>query len=87
MKNQRLAERKQELKELAAYIKRNKPTYKSEEFRFKHIAYCMARGKEYNQIEQKTHEHNKISDWKWESINKDIAYLKEGFNEDVHNCG
>ena len=83
MKNLRLLERKNEIKALAAYIKANKPTYKSEEFRFKHIAYCMARGKEYLQIEAKTHEHNVISDYRWEAINKDIAYLKEGFCEDV----
>lgn len=84
MKNQRLLERKEELKALAAFIKKNKPvSWKSEEFRFKHIAYCMARGKSYEQIEQKTHEHNKISDYRWESINKDIAYLREGFCEDV----
>lgn len=84
MKNQRLAERKQKLKELATYIKRNKPTNESEAFRFLHIAYCMARGRTYEQIEQKTHQHNKISAHRWESINRDITYLKEGFNEDVY---
>ena len=91
MKNQRLAERKQQLKELAAQIKQDKidfgrgsTQWESEMFRFQHIAYCMARGRSYEQIEQKTHEHNKISKYRWESINNDIAYLKEGFNEDVH---
>ena len=87
MKNQRLAERKEELKDLALYIKKNKPTYKSEAFRFLHIAYCMARGRDYLEIEQKTHEHNKISEYKWKQINSDIAYLREGFNEDVCDCG
>jgi hypothetical protein len=86
MKNLKLAERKQELKDLTLQIKKNKPTYLSEVFRFKHIAYCMARGRTYEQIEQKTHEHNVISDYRWQAINKDIAELKEGFNEDVHNC-
>lgn len=84
MKNLKLAERKQELKELAAEIKLGKPTYKSSIFRYKHIAYCMARGKDYLQIENKVHEHNIISKYRWESINKDIAELREGFNEDVH---
>ena len=85
MKNLKLVERKQELKELAAFIKRNKPcSWKSEEFRFKHLAYCMAKGREYLEIEQKVHEHNIISDYRWESINQDIANLREGFNEDVY---
>lgn len=86
MKNLKLAERKQELKDLAAQIKKSKPTYLSETFRFRHIAYCMARGRTYEQIEHKTHEHNVISKYRWESINKDIAELQEGFNEDVCNC-
>jgi hypothetical protein len=85
MKNLKLAERKKELKELAAYIKANKPTHLSETFRFKHIAYCMARGRTYEQIEAKTHQHNVISEWRWISIKKDIAELQEGFNEDVCN--
>lgn len=80
MKNLKLATRKQELKELAAYIKANKPTHLSETFRFKHIAYCMARGRSYEQIEQKTHDHNAIPEWRWQSIKKDIAELQEGFN-------
>jgi hypothetical protein len=86
MKNLRLAERKQELKDLTVQIKKNKPTHLSEIFRFRHIAYCMARGRTYEQIEQKTHEHNIISEFRWASINKDIADLKEGFNENVCNC-
>ena len=85
MKNQRLIQRKEELKELASYIKKNKPTHKSEEFRFKHIAYCMARGRSYEQIENKVHEHNIISKYRWEIINKDIEFLSEGFCEDVHS--
>lgn len=90
MKNQRLFERKQELKELTLKGRAERkeygsgPTSYSETARFKHIAYCMAKGRKYEQIEQKTHEHNKISKYRWESIEKDIAFLKEGFNEDVH---
>ena len=80
MKNLRLAERKQELKDLAAQIKKSKPTHLSETFRFKHIAYCMARGRSYEQIEQKTHDHKAITKWRWEDIKKDITFLQESFN-------
>jgi len=88
MKNQRLLERKLELKELTKKIREDKrahgsPSMYSDSFRYSHIAYCMARGRSYEQIENKVHEHNVISDWRWESINKDIEYLREGFNEDV----
>lgn len=84
MKNLLLATRKQELKELAAFIKRNKPTHhQSERFRFLHIAYCMAKGRKYEQIEQKTHDYKVISDWRWTSINKDIEELKAGFNAEA----
>ena len=85
MKNQRLAERKQELKELTLDIRKAKPysDYLSHQFRYKHIAYCMARGRSYEQIESKVHEHNIISKYDWERINSDIDYLKEGFCEDV----
>ncbi len=89
MKNLKLHERKQELKQLTfdgrAYRCKNGSgwTPYTDEARYKHIAYCMAKGRTYEQIEQKVHDHNIISDWKWESINKDIARLQEGFNEDV----
>lgn len=91
MKNQRLAERKQELKEIALDIREDKrkygwPACRSEEYRFKHIAYCMARGRKYEEIERKTHEHKKISKYQWEKLNSDISYLQEGFNEDVRSC-
>lgn len=84
MKNQRLIERKQELKDIAKRIKeRTNRWYEPSDFRFKHIAYCMARGRSYKEIENKVHNHNIISDYKWQEINKDIDYLREGFNEDV----
>lgn len=89
MKNQRLFERKQELKELTLKGRAERkeygsgPTSYSESARFKHIAYCMARGRSYEQIELYTHPHNRISDYRWESINKDIEFLKGGFSEDV----
>lgn len=84
MKNQRLLERKEELKQIAQRIKtRTNRWFEPTEFRFKHIAYCMARGRDYLQIEQKVHEHNIISEYKWKEINKDIEFLKEGWNEDV----
>jgi len=89
MKNTRLFNRKQEIKQLAldgrAYRSKNGCgwTPYQEEARFKHIAYCMAKGRDYKQIELKVHEHNIISEYEWEAINKDIEFLKEGFNEDV----
>lgn len=79
MKNQRLVERKQTLKELARGSKKDSYCY-----RHQHIAYCMARGRKYLEIENKVHDHNILSKWEWERLNEDIAYLKEGFNEDVH---
>ncbi len=90
MKNQRLLERKQELKKLAKdgreYRRRNGCgwTPYSDKARFKHIAYCIARGRKYLEIERKTREDNFICEYKWEIINKDIAELQEGSNEDVY---
>jgi hypothetical protein len=89
MKNQRLQERKEELKQLALDGRKFRRengcgwTPYSDQARYKHIAYCMARGRDYLEIENKVHDCNKISSWRWETINKDIEYLKEGFDEDV----
>jgi hypothetical protein len=88
MKNKKLAERKQELKDLSEQIRKDKREHgfgygDSEGFRYRHIAYCMARGRKYLEIENKVHECNVISKYRWEIINKDIAELQEGFNEDV----
>lgn len=84
MKNLKLAERKQQLKELAEFIKKNKPCHSSSEsFRFKHLAYCMARGRKYEEIEQKTRDNKVISEWQWTRINKDIDELKAGFHEEA----
>jgi len=50
----------------------SKPLWKSvPEFRHKHIAYCLARGRSYEQIESKVHEGNEP---KWDIIN---ALLKK----------
>lgn len=38
-------------------------------FRHKHIAYCLLRGKTYEQIESKTHEQNKLLQKHWDKIN------------------
>ena len=94
MKNQRLKERKQELKDLAKEIKSLKPKrkgapngyvsglgYAQREYRFKHIAYCMARGTSYDKIESKTREP--IWEYYWTKIEEDIEFLKGGFDEDV----
>jgi hypothetical protein len=89
MKNKRLQERKDELKSLALQGRNYRKNFGcgwtpyTDEARYKHIAYCMARGKEYKQIEQKVSDEKFISPYTWERIYEDIAYLKEGFNEDV----
>lgn len=43
---------------------------KKEQFRYEHIAYCMLRGREYEEIEQKTRPDNAIDMSKVESIFK-----------------
>lgn len=40
------------------------------EYRRLHIAYCLLRGRTYEQIEPKVHECNKLTKWDWEKINK-----------------
>jgi len=75
---------KQELKELASEIKRLKAErgphnngfvrglwFKPEEFRYKHIAYCMLHGTPYERIEQSTREDNKIDMSRVEKIMED----------------
>ena len=90
MKNLKLLKRKQELKQLTLdgreYRRKNGSGWTpfTDKARYDHIAYCMARGTKYLEIEQKTREDNVISKYRWEIINKDIVELKEGFNEDVH---
>ena len=73
--NQKLVTRKQELKELAKKIRELKEQRKpmrgyvpglysaQESYRYKHIAYCMARGKEYEEIEQKVSLENFIHEF------------------------
>jgi hypothetical protein len=47
------------------------------EFRHKHIAYCLARGKTYEQIESKVHEHNKLTEKHWEKINSMVKAVQD----------
>lgn len=72
--NTKLSIMKSELKELAAKIRKSKPYWcqESQEYRFKHIAYCMLRGRTYEQIEQKTHEQNILKEHHWIAINRII---------------
>lgn len=39
------------------------------EFRRKHIAYCLLRGRTYEQIESKVHDCNKLKQADWDKIN------------------
>jgi hypothetical protein len=68
---------KQELKDLAKEIRRQKSTRKEVSngyvwglqsnqlaFRYKHIAYCMLRGRKYEEIEQPTKQVLNKYDWK-----------------------
>lgn len=44
----------------------------SEDFRYKHIAYCLARGRKYEEIESKVHDGNAP---KWDKINAILATI------------
>lgn len=94
MKNLKLQERKTYLKSLAREIRELKSQRKSKpygyvsglyssqwEYRCKHIAYCMARGRSYEEIEKST--HTPIEQYYWDRINEDIEELRGGFSEDV----
>jgi len=52
--------------------------------RLHHIAYCLLRGKQYEQIENKVHDRNKLMVSDWDMINK----IKEQYNEQyiLRNC-
>lgn len=78
--NTKLLVMKFELKELAAKIKASKPywCYEKQQYRHMHIAYCMLRGRTYEQIEQTTREENVLKKHHWETINK----LIEKYNDE-----
>lgn len=60
------------------FPKDSKPLYQSvPEFRHKHIAYCLARGKTYEQIESKVHDENKLSEKHWEKINAMVKAVQD----------
>ena len=96
MKKQ-LANLKQELKTLAKHIRELKDTRKKVpygyvpelwnpqfEFRHRHIAYCLLRGRKMQEIEQKTREDNKPN---MNYVNNLIAKIKEeAQDEDVRDC-
>ena len=71
---------KQIHKGLAAKIKRYGYASDSREFRFRHIAYCLNRGTEYDRIE-KPREQNELKDWDWSVINKYREEYKELYLE------
>jgi hypothetical protein len=52
-----------------------------QEYRYEHIAYCLVRGRTYEQIEQ-PREENKLTEYIWETkINKLYATLKTKVDE------
>lgn len=40
------------------------------QYRLNHIAYSLLKGRLYEQIEQKTKEQNKLTDYDWETVEK-----------------
>ena len=91
---------KLELKDLALQIRTLKASRKSmpngfvpglyfacSNYRLKHIAYCLLRGKVYEQIERKTSDEKTLSEHEWKRINAFIAdYTEEVAIEAVSNC-
>jgi roadblock/LC7 domain-containing protein len=86
--NEKLLELKKELKQEASEIRAMKASrcaansgyvhglhWAQLEYRYKHIAYCMARGRTYEQIEGKVHDCNKISEYKMDQILTTVANL------------
>lgn len=79
---------KKELKELASTIRTMKKARCAENhgfiygldtnqrnYRVKHVAYCLARGRTMEQIEPKVREGNELSKWELEIIAKIIAIV------------
>jgi hypothetical protein len=103
-----MTEKKEQLKQMANHIRTLKnerkggetsiwQCYKAgREYRIEHIAYCLARGRTYEQIEQ-PRECNRIFDFEWTKINKfrdtlelkvDAAtaeYLNNKYKKEVSN--
>ncbi len=61
---------KEEIKKSAEAAKKRKAIDCSNERRIKHIAYCLLRGRTYEQIEQKVHECNVITKYQWKRIHE-----------------
>ena len=84
--------KKQELKQLANHIRTLKDRRKDhntgqwetfnegQRYRHEHIAYCLVRGRTYEQIEQ-PREENKISEYTWGKIDKLYGTLKQKVDE------
>lgn len=47
------------------------------DFRIKHIAYCLVRGRKMEEIEGKVREDNKLSEWELSVINKMIEIITQ----------
>ena len=53
-----------------AELNKKYPLRDSHEYRLYHIAYCLLRGKLYEQVENKVHDCNKLSAYDWAEIEK-----------------
>jgi hypothetical protein len=87
-----ITEKKQELKQLANHIRTLKDrrkdhnagqwetSYEGQRYRHGHIAYCLVRGRTYEQIEQ-PRENNKIDEYTWIKIDQLYGALKQKVDE------
>jgi hypothetical protein len=86
--NEKLLALKKELKQEASEIREMKAkrcaanngyvhglSWAQMKYRYKHIAYCLARGRTYEQIEGKVHDCNKVSEYKMDQIKTEAARL------------
>lgn len=89
MKNTKLLKLKEELKELAKSIKNKTYTscYTRRDYRYMHIAYCLLRGRTYEQIEQKVHDQNVLDKRAWSKINDIMDKHKDDDTLYVVVCG
>lgn len=70
---------------ISARIEAKAHTVDPEHIRHAHIAYCLLRGRSYEQIERPRAEH-RLQDFDWKVIHKLIeTYRDEVMNEDVHS--
>ncbi len=90
MKKEELKEQANHIRNLKSQRKASKDNYDPSaawrarqegfDYRLAHIAYCLVRGRTYEQIEQ-PREENKISEYHWTKIDKLYGKLKQQVDE------